>query len=725
MAEEIRRGRVRLSKKLPPSPRPIGGRWLDRFKTRHPEIEGIWTRQIESARFNATSYEGVKRWFDAVTELFLQHQYPPERVYNTDESGFAVGASQSSRALVNIRETSSWKRVGSRQEWITAIECVSAAGVAVPPLIIFKAKHTNTAWIPTHTPQNWRFSTSSSGWTSDSHGYEWLTSVFEPLTRPNDLSARRLLVMDGHSSHITANVIALCMESAIDLLVLPPHCSHLLQPLDVGVFAPLKRALASETDAALRVDSGRISRVEWTEMYIRARAKAITANSILGGWRGAGLVPLSPMTVLDKLPSRSATTDSPPHTPLEQPDLDLSLLHSSPPDGTELREANALLNSTLESTKEVPSSVQRYTERMTRFAESKHSENVTLRKQVEEQEKLLDMRKARKKGKRIALKGRFVFSTEEVLEIAKEAEAKLSSKKPRGRPHDLKDLDLLYSSNQPNLTTSISPAVRYAKIREEANVTIRDDTIRSILKRHYIFHWIATKRPLLQEKHAKMRLRWAKAHLNWSDAQWANVIWSDECSVERGSGKKAKWVWSTLSQKWEKDFVAEHPTAKEIRVMVWAAFYGGGRSNCFVMCRDQNAKKKGYPSISYAEALRDQLPLIYQPGMVFMQDSAGIHTSSLTKDWLREHGIHVLTWPPYSPDLNPIEHAWIQLKQLVYEIIPDVKTLPKNEATREALERALEQAWQRIPIELFKSLGESMRDRCQAVVDAKGWHTKY
>ncbi|TKA35198.1 hypothetical protein B0A49_13595, partial [Cryomyces minteri] len=185
---------------------------------------------------------------------------------------------------------------------------------------------------------------------------------------------------------------------------------------------------------AIRVDSGRISRVEWTEMYIHARAKAITANSILGGWRGAGLVPLSPMTVLEKLPSRSATTDSPPHTPLEQPDLDLSLLHSSPPDGTELREANALLNSTLESTKEVPCSVQRYTERMTRFAESKHSENVTSRKQVEEQEKLLDMRKARKKGKRIALKGRFVFSTEEVLETAKEAEAKLSSKKPRGRP---------------------------------------------------------------------------------------------------------------------------------------------------------------------------------------------------------------------------------------------------------------------------------------------------
>ncbi|KAK0926706.1 hypothetical protein LTR29_017798, partial [Friedmanniomyces endolithicus] len=64
----------------------------------------------------------MKTWFDAVTELFLQHQYPPACVDNMDELGFAVGANQSSRALVNIREKSSWEVVKGRQEWITAIE---------------------------------------------------------------------------------------------------------------------------------------------------------------------------------------------------------------------------------------------------------------------------------------------------------------------------------------------------------------------------------------------------------------------------------------------------------------------------------------------------------------------------------------------------------------------------------------------------------------------------
>lgn len=86
---------------------------------------------------------------------------------------------------------------------------------------------------------------------------------------------RRLLIMNGHGSHITVGFISFCMDNAIDLLILPPHWSHVLQPLDVGVFSPLKRALAAGTDAVSRLDSGRLKRVEWTEMYIRARHRAM------------------------------------------------------------------------------------------------------------------------------------------------------------------------------------------------------------------------------------------------------------------------------------------------------------------------------------------------------------------------------------------------------------------------------------------------------------------
>ena len=139
-----------------------------------------------------------------------------------------------------------------------------------------------------------------------------MTICFELLTRPEDPSTRRSLLMDGHDSHIAASVTAFCMENAIDLLILLPRTSHLLRPLDVGVFAPLKRALASE---AMRLDSHRISRVERTETYIRAREKALTTSDILSGWRGAELVPLSPVSVLKEVPAPQYTNDTTPYTP--------------------------------------------------------------------------------------------------------------------------------------------------------------------------------------------------------------------------------------------------------------------------------------------------------------------------------------------------------------------------------------------------------------------------
>ena len=96
--------------------RPIGKNWLDRFKKRHPEVQGVWARKIEGAGHNAMNVETVKTWFEAVTKLCLQHQYTPDRICNMAQSSFAVGESQSSRALVNIRENSSWKVISGRQE---------------------------------------------------------------------------------------------------------------------------------------------------------------------------------------------------------------------------------------------------------------------------------------------------------------------------------------------------------------------------------------------------------------------------------------------------------------------------------------------------------------------------------------------------------------------------------------------------------------------------------
>ena len=169
-------------------------------------------------------------------------------------------------------------------------------------------------------------------------------------------------------------------------------------------------------------------------MYIRAREKAFTASNIKSGWRNTGLKPLSPIVVLDKHHPIPAPAPSPPHTPRDPASLDLTLLDSSPPDGTELRQATALFNSELKKTGPLISPAKRFGERMTQVLQATQSENVMLRRELAEARALLRSRKSRKSGKRVALQGKFVFSTQEVFEIAKQAEVNSAAKRGRKRP---------------------------------------------------------------------------------------------------------------------------------------------------------------------------------------------------------------------------------------------------------------------------------------------------
>jgi len=204
------------------------------------------------------------------------------------------------------------------------------------------------------------------------------------------------------------------------------------------------------------------------------------------------------------------------------------------------------------------------------------------------------------------------------------------------------------------------------------------------------------------------------------------VIWSDECSAERGKGKKQQWIFRTPRQKWDKEMIQPVKKGKDISVMVWAAFSGAlGRSDLIVMERDTKAAKGGYSAESYLKVLEEQIPRIWEPGLIFMQDNAPIHKAKIITKFLEENGVKVLKWPPYSPDLNPIEHLWFLLKEMVYKVNPDIEKLTGDKEIKEALGKALKEAWELIPEKRFKVLWRKYHKRIDAVLKAKGWWTKY
>ena len=109
-----------------------------------------------------------------------------------------------------------------------------------------------------------------------------------------------------------------------------------------------------------------------------------------------------------------------------------------------------------------------------------------------------------------------------------------------------------------------------------------------------------------------------------------------------------------------------------------------------------------------------------------MQDNASIHTSRLARQWFQVNGVEVLEWPPYSPDLNPIEHLWYRLKKNVYDVRQDIEELGGDvDHIQEILYDSLEQAWVRIEGKIMEDLVRSMERRVKAVIAADGWYTKY
>lgn len=220
-----------------------------------------------------------------------------------------------------------------------------------------------------------------------------------------------------------------------------------------------------------------------------------------------------------------------------------------------------------------------------------------------------------------------------------------------GRPKTYSDRDERHILRQVRL----HPKCTYADVRRACLVKLCDSTLSSILKKHGITNWRAKKRPHLTEEHAAIRLAWCIERLDWTVEDWKKYMWSNECSVERGKGKICEWVFRTPPQKWQKEMIQTYKKGKDISVMVWGCFWGDGRSDLYLLDWDFESLKHGYSANSYIEVLDNELARHYQEGLIFMQDNALIHTANKVKAWFKEQRILVANWPPFSPDLNPIE----------------------------------------------------------------------
>ena len=184
---------------------------------------------------------------------------------------------------------------GSGREYITVHCAGSASGERLPPFILYKVKNMYRRWME-GGPAAALYGVSESGWMDVTNFLSWFTKLFVPAVSHLTESSAILLFLDGHHSHISLELIRNARDNIL-LLCLPPNMTHLLQPLDVGVFAPVKSAwkgilkrfkletrgaqVSKEVFLLLEIRAVRPKVGQRNNLKVRVEGEAITSDEFL------------------------------------------------------------------------------------------------------------------------------------------------------------------------------------------------------------------------------------------------------------------------------------------------------------------------------------------------------------------------------------------------------------------------------------------------------------
>ncbi|KAL9561247.1 hypothetical protein ACKAV7_014602 [Fusarium commune] len=281
---------------------PVGKRWASNFVKRHKDLKTHFFRKYDYQRAKCEDPTIIRNWFRLVANVIAKYGIRPDEIYNFDETGFMMGVIASGMVVTGAKRRGRPKSVqpGNR-EWITVIQAINAEGQAIPPFIIGAGQYHLANWYrESSLPGDWAIATSPNGWTDNEIGLEWLKH-FDRCTTKQSKNRYRLLILDGHESHHSVDFERYCKANKIITLCMPPHSSHLLQPLDVGCFGLLKGAYGREIEHLIRCSVTHISKTEFFPAFYTAYQATMTEKNIKAAFRGAGLAPLDPESVISKL----------------------------------------------------------------------------------------------------------------------------------------------------------------------------------------------------------------------------------------------------------------------------------------------------------------------------------------------------------------------------------------------------------------------------------------
>ncbi|KAJ6090439.1 hypothetical protein N7486_009254 [Penicillium sp. IBT 16267x] len=282
-------------------------------------------RAMDIERKKCLDKQVAKDWFDSYQETIAQYGITADDICNFDETGFNIGVGRDQWIITREPKRQISGGFSTNREYATVIEAVSATGSTIAPVVILSAKLLLLRWFEIVGDE--RIAVTETGYLNNVLALQWI-QLFNKLTKDSAKGTHRMLLCDQFGSHLTYEFVKYCEDHNIILFFLPPHSSHLLQPLDVGVFSAYKHWHSEWVYDAIVSGYEKITKDDFLSAIAQIRQKTFKPSTIKLGFRLTGLWPINPSLIIDSLVDSARdfgyNTPSPPSSTASQDSSDLS-----------------------------------------------------------------------------------------------------------------------------------------------------------------------------------------------------------------------------------------------------------------------------------------------------------------------------------------------------------------------------------------------------------------
>ncbi|GKU08895.1 unnamed protein product, partial [Fusarium langsethiae] len=243
----------------------------------------------------------VEEWFTKWTRFVQENDNNHANVWNFDETGFMIGYLMNGIMTWTFTEIDNPILTDAHTTIsVTVTESISAEGEIIAPFIIMPDVQIPSRWVDNDLEDEATIVTTPKGFIDDVSAQDFFDH-FERLSRPQNGSGKRVVLLDGCESHFTKELYHKAKEAEVILYPFPPHLTHMLQPLDVGLFSTYKHWHQEVLLREIADGATDFNKANFMFHLQEIRRKATKKSTIISSWVKTGIYPLNPSVVLDRM----------------------------------------------------------------------------------------------------------------------------------------------------------------------------------------------------------------------------------------------------------------------------------------------------------------------------------------------------------------------------------------------------------------------------------------